>query len=86
MIIVEAVVCLLNACTWMFLYCYYATLISNSFDSINDIVYDSHWYTYPVSVQKPLMMMMGISQVPFKFDGLNMFECNIAKYGAVKKI
>lgn len=85
MIVVEAVVCTLFALMWIFFYCYFAAKIANNLDLINNIVYNTLWYNYPVDIQRSLIPMMRVSQKPFNFNALNMFDCNLEKFGVVRK-
>lgn len=67
----------------MFLYCYYATLLTTTLTLIGKTVSECRWYSYPIKLQKYLILMIRRTQVPFEFNGLNILNCNLPTFGLV---
>lgn len=80
----KCVYILLATLTSMFLYCYLATRISDTLVRIGYAVHQSHWYNYPTETQKCLVLMLRQSQIPIKFNGLKIFDCDLRVFATVK--
>lgn len=60
-----------------------ATYISFKLIEIGDIVYDSKWYTFPVSVRIYIQLFIQLTQRPRYFSGYQMIYCNLETFTKV---
>lgn len=68
---------------WIFAYCYIGDYVSSCFDRIDGMLWQTHWYHCPTELQTLLIFIIRRAQVPFRFDGLKMFFCNLVTFATV---
>lgn len=79
----EGLLCLIIYSLLIFLYCYIASEITTNLAGIGEAAYRSKWNNYPSEVQKCVLLMIRRAQVPFEFNGLDLFYCNMATFATV---
>lgn len=68
---------------WPYLFCYYATYITNRISFIGFAAYDTNWFDYPLDLQKHMILILARSQENVHFHGFNLIECTLEVFGKV---
>lgn len=50
---------------------------------LNGMIYNSHWYRYPRSVQRFVFILMMRAQQPFHLSAYGIMECNLRNFVGV---
>lgn len=69
----------------LFLYCFFGNKLTDDLLSMNDLVYESEWYHYPVQTQRYLILIMARAQQPFYISAYNVMPCTLENYGKVNE-
>lgn len=59
----------------IFLFCNLGENICNEFEELNDILYQSEWYSFPNEVQRILPILLTASQEPVVLRGFGNLLC-----------
>lgn len=78
------VFCVSLALCSVFIYCHFATQISERLNAFGLIAFQSYWFKYPIELRKYLTLTIARSQMRFNFTGLNIFYCNTATFATVR--
>ncbi|XP_055304972.1 putative odorant receptor 85d [Sitodiplosis mosellana] len=84
LLIVWCTVCITGSLLWPFLFCKFATIATNKIHNIGLLTH-SDWFTYPLDLQKSMILIIARSQEPIHFSGLNLFYCNVEVFGKIIK-
>lgn len=72
--------------TWLFVYCFTSNFVNHYLTSnINDEIYGSNWYIYPLNLQKYLILILARSQRELNFTGFGLFRCTVEMFGRLKQ-
>lgn len=63
--------------------CYFANMTSDLVTHTSYAAFESDWYTYPMDIQKFIILIVRRAQNPVKFKGLNVIDCTVETYGKV---
>lgn len=77
------VVCLICALIWASIFCYFANSTTDRVAAIGEAAYDLNWFDHPVEMQKYMILIIGRSQEPAHFSGLNLIRCTLEVFGKV---
>lgn len=69
---------------WPYIYCQFASFITERISRVDDSIYGSNWYNYPVGVQKYLILIIALSERPIYFTGFGLMKCTLEMFGAVR--
>lgn len=56
----------------LFLFCFFGTLGTESFERMADYLYESNWFEMPIRLQKNIIMMIQNAQKPIYYHGFGM--------------
>lgn len=57
------------------LICFYGQYLMDSYARLNDSIFSSDWYKFPVSMQKTLGMIIAAAQYPVEIRGFGSSSC-----------
>lgn len=60
---------------WLFLFCHFGDEVTNRYIEVNDLIYKSAWYLYPIEIQKDLRFVMRLAQRPVFMQGFANIKC-----------
>lgn len=80
-----ALTCINCGVIWTYILSYSATFASFAIAGIGNIVYNSNWYDYPLSVRKYVILLIARSQREVQFTGLKLFPCTLAVFMKVRR-
>lgn len=80
---VQSLVTLLVIIANIFIYCYFGQNVTTKFSEVADIFYELHWYDYPMTEQKYVIMMLTRAQRPFYFSGYFISSCSLPTFKLV---
>lgn len=64
----------------IFLYCFVGSLTTDIFWCYADVSYESHWYKFPVTLQKYMRMIIADANRPRIFTGLGIIDLNLMSF------
>ncbi|XP_055298182.1 odorant receptor 4-like [Sitodiplosis mosellana] len=67
----------------LFMLCYFGNVLTTSLELVQESVYDSKWYTYPLNMQKDCAFMMRSAQSPFWISAFGIMPCTLENFAAV---
>lgn len=69
----------------LFVYCYYGKMATESFEKLNDCVYDVNWYELPIGLQKYFILMIQNTQRPIFYYGFGVAVLNLETFTDVSR-
>lgn len=60
---------------WLSFFCLIGDMVTSKFASINNALYDTYWYRFPVETQKMMIVIIPIAQKPIFIRGMNNTIC-----------
>lgn len=80
-IVVISVFCLFVSASNLFLYFYFGERTTQNYLSFGDAIYESELHRLPVRLQKPLIMMIAVTQWPAYCHGFGWAYLNLYTFG-----
>lgn len=69
-----------------FIYCYFGKLATKSFEDMPDLLYESNWQTFPIRLQKYIILMIGNMQRPLYYHGFGMVLLDLGTFSKVRVV
>lgn len=69
----------------IFMFCEFGKCVTDLFDGIPNIIFESEWYTFPIEIQKILPTLMVASQQPVVIQGFANLQCTREAFKKVDK-
>lgn len=70
----------------IFTLCFFGDSVTHKFDELNDCIYASLWYKYPLDVQKSMILVLARTQQPFFFAGYFISSCSLERFKDVRDL
>lgn len=70
----------------LFLYCYFGEQTTQNYITFGDLIYESEWRRLPIHLQKPLIMMIAVAQLPLQYHGFGLAYLNLNTFLGVIEI
>lgn len=67
----------------IFLFCFIGTFVSEKFSRFAHTTYESQWYKFPIRLQPFVRLIIADAQRPRNFNGLGIFDLNLALFTRV---
>lgn len=64
----------------IFLYCFFGSLATKSFEKMNDSLFECDWFELPVNLQKYFIIMIQNTQHPIFYHGFGMAVMNLETF------
>lgn len=68
---------------FMFLYCYFGRMATESFMDMTDCLFESNWLNLSVDLQKFFILMIGNARRPMFYNGSRIATVNLETFTAV---
>lgn len=68
---------------WLFVYCFYGSLINWKLGQVGEFAYNSQFYKYPEELRLFTLFMIARSQRPFYITGYYITKCSLESYARV---
>lgn len=69
---------------FVFFPCYFGKLATESFEKMNNCLYDINWPDLPIDLQKSLIMMITNAQIPLYYHGFGMVHLKLETFCKVR--
>lgn len=69
---------------WLYLFCHFGDEVTNRYIYVNDLVYKSAWYLYPIEIRKDIRFAMRVAQRPVFMKGFANIQCTRFIFQKVK--
>lgn len=80
-VILEIFIC----ASQMFLYCYFGQLATDSFQNLDDFLFDLNWFNFSIEQQKCINLILLNSQKPLIYHGFGIVKLDLQSYTKVTK-
>lgn len=65
---------------YLFLFCYFGQLTSDSYSKMNDSLYASNWQRFPVKLQNYFILFIEYAQMEIVYDGFGIAVLSYATF------
>lgn len=72
--------------SWSYLLCYSATSTTLDVANVGNVVYNSRWYEFPLTVRKSIILILIRSQSPVYFTGFKLIRCTLESFMQVRTL
>lgn len=69
---------------FLFIYCFFGEEVTDRSASIAKVAYLSHWYRYPMQIQKYVKLTILCSNINFCYSGLGIMYCTMVSFNRVR--
>lgn len=70
----------------LFVLCFFGKMATESFENMNDCLFESNWTEYPIQLQKYFILMIGNSQREINYHGFGIAILNLNTFAQVRKL
>lgn len=74
-----------SSLSYLFLYCYFGKLATESFQKMTDCMFESNWQELPINLQKYLILMIANMQRPLHYHGSRIAVLNLVSFTKVSR-